>query len=210
MSTTRKVSEIVQQITIAGSILKETECEAVIKRFFQILAENLQQGIGFESEFLILSQSISGVFASETEAFDPTRHQVTLTAKAGTEFQKALTNVAVVRVDHSQPKPFIKKVFDTKSRTPDSLTPGYMLDLQGHLLKIEDETDPAQGVFLISTKTEEEVRVAYIHHNGIKRLQVEIPDNLSTGDRYRLQVRSTIQKSKEVRTGMYEKVFTIA
>jgi hypothetical protein len=206
----RRISDIVKQITIPGSILKETECEAVSKRFLQILAENLQQGIGFESEFLVISQGVSGVFNSETEAFDPTRHQVTLLIKAGEEFQKALSNVEVVRVDYNQPKPVIKKVFDVKSKTADALTPGHMFDIHGELIKVEDEEDPAQGVFLISTQNEEEVRVEYIYHNGIKRLQVEIPEDLSAGDRYRLEIRSTVNKGKDIRTGAYEKVLTVA
>lgn len=206
----RRLTDIVKQITIPGSILKETECEAVSKRFLQILAENLRQGIGFESEFLVISQGVSGVFSSNKGPFDPSRHEVTLQVHAGEEFQKALAAVEVVIVGHEQPRPVIRKVFDTKAKTTESLTPGYMFDIQGDLIKIEDETDPAQGVFLINTKDEAEVRVEYIHHNGTKNLQVEIPEGLTSGDRYRLEIRSAIRGSKDIRKGLYEHVLTVA
>ncbi len=206
----KSVEEVVKQIAVPGSILKETECEAVIKKFFQVLAENLRQGVGFDSEFITITQHVSGVFTSEADAFDPTRHEVTLTVKTGQVFQQALNAVDIAKVDHVLPRPTIRQVFDTKSRTSEKCTSGHLLDIQGNLLKVENETDPAQGVFLVSAQKEKEVRVAYIHHNGSKKLQVEVPEGLKSGEKYRLEIRSTVKGSKDIRIGMYEKVLTVA
>ncbi len=205
----KKISQIVRQITIPGSILKETECEAVIKRFLQILAENLHEGVGFDSEFLTISQGINGVFTNNRDSFDRSRHEVTLAAHAGEEFRKALDSVEVVIVDHVQPKPVIKSVFDVKSKSSELLTPDRMFDIYGDLVKIENEADPVQGVFLVSTQQEEEIRVNYLHHNGVTKLQVEIPEGLTSGSKYRLEIRTTVNKSKDIRTGRYDPILTV-
>ncbi len=206
----KKMIQIVKQIAVPGSILKETECEAVIKRFLQILAGNLHEGIGFESEYMVIAQGVNGVFANNQAPFDRSRHEVTMLARAGEEFQKALDSVEVVIVDHIKPKPMIKSTFDTKSKSDEKITADRLLDIDGDLLKIEDETDPTQGVFLVSTQKEKEMRVDYIHYNSPKKLQVEIPATLKTGEKYRLEVRSRVYGGKELRASSYDKVLTVA
>ncbi len=206
----KKIADIVKQLTVPGSILKETECEAVIKRFLQIIADNLQEGIGLDSEFLIISQTISGVFNHENDPFDRSRHQVNMTVRPGAAFQQALDQAKPIKTDNHIPTPAIKSVFDVKTKSNEQLTADRMFDIYGSQLKIENAEDPAQGVFLVSTQKEKEVKVEYIHHNGYRKLQVELPAGLKTGEKYRLEIRTTVNGGKEIRTGSYHKVLSVA
>jgi len=102
---------------------------------------------------------------------------------------------------HDTPIPVIKKVFDRKSKsTNDIITPGHALDIEGDLLKIIDEADMDQGVFLINPQKGEEFRISYFYQNTPKMLQVELPDDLKKGT-YELEVRTHVYNAKELRTG---------
>jgi len=57
-----KIEDIVRQITGRGSILKDTECIAVIHDFFRVIGENLVEGKGFTSEYFRIFPSIAGKF----------------------------------------------------------------------------------------------------------------------------------------------------
>ena len=206
----KTVKDIVDQMTGRGSILKSTECNAVIQDTFRVIMENLLEGYGFTSEYLSLEPSVSGVFVDENDRYDPARHQVELNLRLGAPFKETLAKVPVAVVPHNIPMPVIKQVFDRKSKTTNQLlTPGHVLDITGELLKIEDEADANQGVFLINTQKAEEVKVDYFYQNTPKALQVEIPDNLKKGT-YRLEVRTAVYKIKEVRTGFAPFTLTVS
>ncbi len=198
----RGVEDIVKQITIPGSILKDTECVAVINAFLKVVTANLEEGIGFECDHLALSQSIGGVFANKDDRYDPARHQVNLNLRAGDPVKEALTRVPVQKVKSSVPLPQIDAVYDRKSRTTDQwITAGHSGDIAGELLKVNDPESAGQGVFLVNTGKKEEIRIPYLHQNTAKTLQVEWPDGLKSGQEYRLEVRTAVHGGKEVRTG---------
>ena len=200
---------VVKQITGKGSILKSTECNAVINDLFEAIADNLRQGHGFTCDYFSLEPSVSGVFVNDEDRYDPKRHQVELNLRLGSPLKKALAEMEVKVLPHNTPVPTIKKVFDRKSKTTnEQLTPGYTLDITGDLLKIEDETAAEQGVFLVNTQRAEEVKIGHLFLNVAKTLEVELPDNLKKGT-YRLEVRTAVYKVKEVRTGAAPFLLTV-
>lgn len=198
----RGVEDVVKQITIPGSILKDTECVAVINAFFKVVTTNLEEGIGFESDYLALSQTIGGVFVNKDDRYDPARHHVNLNLRVGEPMKEALTRVPVQKVKTSVPLPKIESVYDRKSRTTGQwITAGHSGDIAGDLLKITDPESAVQGVFLVNTEKKEEVKIPYLHQNTAKKLQVEWPGTLKPGQEYRLEVRTAVHGGKEVRTG---------
>lgn len=197
----KRVKDLINQITGPGSILKDTECVAVIEAFLKAIAGNLQEGYGLQTEYFSLVPEVSGVFEDENDRFDPARHEVTLGLRLGTPMKEALEKVKVTVIPHDTPMPVIKQVFDRKSKsTNDIITPGHSLDIEGDLLKIADEADMEQGVFLINPQKGEEVRISYFYQNTPKVLEVELPDTLKKGT-YELEVRTHVNKAKELRTG---------
>ncbi len=61
------VEELIKEVTVPGSILKETECVAVFHAILKALGKKLHEGKGFTSEYLVLDHSIKGVFTSEDD-----------------------------------------------------------------------------------------------------------------------------------------------
>lgn len=206
----RQTEDIVNQITVPGSILKNTECVAVINAFLKAITANLEQGIGFECDYLALSQSIAGVFVDKNDRFDAQRHRVKLNLRVGEPMKAALMRVPVTKVKANVLLPEVEGIYDRKSRTTDQmLTAGHSAEVTGDRLKVENTDDAQQGVFLVNTQKKEEIKIPYLFQNTAKMLQVEWPEALKSGQEYRLEVRTTINGSQTVRTGMSKVVLTV-
>ena len=52
----------------------------------------------------------------------------------------------------------------------------------------------------MNTQKAEELKIAHFYQNTSKTLQVELPNNLKKGT-YRLEVRTTVYRGSEIRTG---------
>lgn len=206
----KRIEDIVTQLTVAGSILKDTECIAVINGFLKTLAHNLSEGVGFDSDYLTLTHSVAGVFADKNDRFDPNRHQVKLNLRTGEPMKTALQQVKVEKVDATLSVPEISAVYDWNSRTTNQqLTAGGSVDISGRWLKVTNPEDTTQGVFLVNTKKDEKIRITYLHQNTRKKLQLSLPSTLRSGQEYRVEVSTIINETQEVRTGMSNFVLTV-
>lgn len=203
----KTVEELVAQLTGEGSILKPTECETVITALLRTITKNLHEGYGFQSDFLTLAPSVTGVFVNRKDQFDRARHQVELNLRLGAPIREALAKMPVEIIPHTTPAPEIDEVYDQKSKTTNQLlTPGHTFDILGERLKITDEASPEQGVFLVSNQ--EEIKVPHLYRNHPKSLQVELPDQLKKG-LYEVEVRTTIYSATELRTGATSFALTV-
>ena len=73
------INEVVKQITSEGSILKITECNALINAFLGKIGTNLSEGIFFLSDYFSVVTEISGVFTEKIDKFDVNRDLYGLT-----------------------------------------------------------------------------------------------------------------------------------
>ena len=201
--TIYSVKDIVKQITGEGSILKETECNAVIEAFLKKIGLNLIEGICFQSEHLSVGIEITGVFINDKDKFDATRHFVYPNLNPGKTWKENLYTAKLERVFTEENKPKPESIIDMKSKTSDqSLSPGGMAELQGQMLKIDQALND-EGIFLISENGGIETKVDYLHQNYPKSLQFEIPENLVPGT-YKIHVRNRAHNGKTIRIGILE------
>lgn len=198
--TNYSVPDVVKQITGEGSILKETECNAVINAFLKKIGSNLSEGICFQSEYFTVGIDISGVFTNDKDKFDASRHQIYPNLHPGKQWKDSLASAHLEKVSSEENKPKPESLIDIKSKSSDqTLSPGGMAELVGQMLKI-DETAADEGVYLISDNGGGETKVSYLHINYPKNLQFEIPEGLAPGN-YKLEVRNRAHKGKTARTG---------
>lgn len=205
-ATYQNTSAVIKQITRPGSILKETECVAVITAFFNQINDNVREGIGFTSDYLSITPAAGGVFESENEAFDPSKHWKDANLVAGPLMRKAIADMKVKTIRMATPLPYVAAFLDIKTESRNQLlTPGFMADITGDLLKIEGD---AAGVFFVNIDTSEVIAVPRIHVNEPKKLTILIPEALPAGS-YKVEVRTHIHKSKDLRVGSLNGVLTI-
>ncbi|WPP53443.1 DNA-binding domain-containing protein [Catalinimonas niigatensis] len=194
------VEEVVEKMTVEGSILKKTECNAVIKAFLQEVTHNISQGIGFTSDYFTLYHTINGVFANAKDEFDPERHQINIKLLKNTEMRRAVDRIITKKLQNVVPTPELIEFYDYASdSTNQQITPGNTAELSGELIKVENPEAAEQGVFFMHSSGTE-YRVARLRNNTRGKLSFVIPTGMKKGA-YSLEVRTTISGSKEVRKG---------
>ncbi len=192
-----------------GSILKPTECNAVINATFRALGKRLQRGEGFISEYLLIDRSISGVFTDDDDRFDSERHQVKANVRLGSTLAKIAEQSPVQKVLTIKKLPVLESFRDLKSKTfNDRLTPGSFAEITGTDLKISDLNHPEEGVFFIDQKGVA-TRVADVSNNYPGKLTIEVPDSLKRGE-YTLEVRSVRRGTKTLRKGRLNETLVVA
>jgi len=204
----KKIEDIIKQITKPGSILKETECVAVIHDFFRAISENLEDGYGFVSEYIRVQPSITGVFDGAEDQYDDLRHSKQISVSAAAVLKDAAEHLLLEKVAGSSPKPEIKSVYDLKSQEIDGqLTPGHMLEIIGSKLKLDFE-QADEGIFLINDADSSEIKIEQVHTNLPSKLAGMLPDALPSGS-YSLELRNRQGGNKNLSTGVFNVVLIV-
>lgn len=199
-TTMRTRLEVINQITGPGSILKPTECEAVLTAFFKQLGTNLEQGDGYQDEFMSLQPNMQGVFVDDNDTYSPSRHKLYPNMMPGQPLKDAISKAKVKKVSAKENMPTIKEFMDLKSRTTnETATRGGMVKLVGDLLKL-NEVNEDEGVFFIKAGDETETKAAFVHENLPKTLMIEVPETLTAGEYY-IEVRNRRYQGKSLRNG---------
>lgn len=198
----KHIEDIIHQITMAGSILKETECQAVIHDFFKAIGNNLKEGYGFTSEYIRIQASVTGVFHGINDEFDSEHHKKQVTISAGNVFKNAVEQSTLEKVEAISRQPEIKSVYDLKSQQADAvLTPDHMMELNGSKLKLDTEL-PDEGIFLINSLDDSETKIGQIHTNLPSKLYGMVPEGLAPGS-YKLEVRNRQEGNKNLSIGVF-------
>lgn len=206
--TNKKIEDIITQITKPGSILKHTECVAVIHDFFRAISENLVEGIGFVSEYIRIQPSISGMFDGQGDQFDGQRHQKQISVSASGELKNAISKLKLEKVLPNVRTPEIESVYDLKSQQLDGvLSPGHMIEIRGIRLKVNMD-QPDEGIYLISNGERAETRLEFIHSNLPSTLSAMLPEGLAAGD-YTLEVRTRLAGNSNLFTGVFTKTLSV-
>jgi hypothetical protein len=202
------IEQLVAMIVVQGSILKKTECNAVIYEFFEKLAQCLAEGKGFTSEYLIIDHSISGVFTNEDDVFDPARHQVNVNTRMGSELKGIIKDIKLQKVKTTTPMPVVGQVRDMVTDTYNSdITPKGSLHIYGENLKIGNPESAEQGVYFIDSKNVE--YKAGLRINKPKTLEVVIPETLKKGE-YTLEVRTVIRNNATLKKGRLNETLVVS
>ncbi len=199
---------IIDKITGAGSILKPTECNAVLKSFFKQLCENVSEGIGYRDEYITISFSVKGKFVNSDDNFDKNRHSVAVLVNSSAKIKDAVKDTEVVKVKRRERKPNIDKVYDNVlDSTNDSITAGCTIDISGSMLKL-DLRDPRQGVYFIDDKVGDKVKVERVIKSTAKLLRVIVPKSLNSG-KYYIEVINVPKNNKEPKSGRFSEKLNV-
>ncbi len=203
------IEDVVKQMTGEGSILKETECVAVIMSFLKRIGVNLTEGIGFQSDYFSVGIEMSGVFTDEKDKFDADRHHIYPNLNPGKIWKENLSIVKPEKVSAEESRPRPESIIDMKSKTSNlNISPGGMAEVNGLHLKV-DETAADEGIFFISTNGGGETKVNYLYMNYPKSLQFEIPQSMVAGN-YKIEVRNRAHGGKNLRIGTLEFTLQVA
>ena len=198
-SHTYSEQDMLEELTREGSILKETEVQAVLAAYWRQIGHYLAQGATYQDKYLRVSVGMKGTFTSEADRYDPERHQLTVKPR----LQPAVTQgVQREKPRYVKPKVIRPELDDLHNLYDDThnvgLTPGHVLKIRGRHLKLHGE-HPGEGVFFRAAYEKAEYRATVVHTNVPKQLALNVP-SLPPGS-YFVEVRNTWRNGITLRNG---------
>ena len=208
-SQTYTIEDVYEHMTREGSTITKAEALAGFEEVTQSIINLVGQGYSVVTPLANYTSSIKGVFDSEDDTFDADRHQVRINLSTGIRMRKAAEEIPVEKVSVRERKPAPVHYHDNATETEDDvITVGRGARITGSLLKV-DEEDTSQGIFFIHADDSTETRVeARLLKNKPGELIFINPD-LPAGT-YRLEVRSIINDTSELRKGILSDELTVA
>jgi len=195
------MEDIFDLMTSRGSTITKAEGLAVMEEFFNAVGQAVKNGSSIKTPLFNILPSISGVFNSPEDRFDPLRHQVRVRINPGKRLKEMEPEIVVNKIPAQKRKPVLLNYIDVKTgRTNEEITPGQAANITGDLLKF-NEQDPEQGVFFINTLTREVFKLpGNLMQNRAKELIFMNPE-LPSGE-YTVEVRTIIGRNKGLCTGV--------
>lgn len=153
--------ELLEMIVLRNTGITVSVAKKVIFEYGQAMRHYMEKGRSINGSLLNSQFSISGVFTSEEDVFDPNRHELHLNFTPGSAIKDVVDHVSVRKVEAIVGLPVISSYFDTESRSKnDTLTPDEMGRIIGKRMKF-DENDPTQGLFFVNDKKKDFAVVKY-------------------------------------------------
>lgn len=210
ITSTATIEDLANDIVRPGSTVTKAEFLAIYEEFKTAVIRRAQRGESVVTDLFVLRPALTGVWRDASDVFDPRRHRGHLRLSASTLLRKAeaeLRFVLVRAMSQSEPRP--ERVEDLLTDAVNgSLTKGNLAHLRGTNLKY-DLSDPDQGLFFIKTSSSSAaVRVERVKKNTPSEQLFVVPSGLSAGV-YRLEVRSKLRGSENLRTAMLAAAITI-
>ncbi|MDE7141138.1 MAG: DUF4469 domain-containing protein [Treponemataceae bacterium] len=204
--------EVIDLMMRRGTTLTRADVAAVLQVYTEVIGELTADGSAVNTPLFNTSFSVAGVFTSMADAFDKSRHSVSVNISAGTTLREAVKSVKTEKTESASTDPYITEAADVVSGAVNStLTAGGILRLTGSRLKF-DASDTAQGVFLVP-EAGDAVRCSVVAENKPARVMVMIPADIASGTYY-AEVRSRFmgnsQAGKTLKTGRFGKPLEVA
>jgi hypothetical protein len=125
-----------------GTLMTKTDAVAVFNNIEETAAYISKNGDGINMPLFNTSFSISGVFESIMDSYDPRRHQLHVNISKGTVLRNAESEVKLVKVNAPAPQPQILEVKDSVTGKVDEvLTAGGAVEIDGIHIKIAGEKE---------------------------------------------------------------------
>lgn len=199
-NATLNEDDVIRLCLQRGTTLTEPDLRAVFTLFSTVVTDEVANGNAVTLPLVNIRPSITGVFTSATDSFDPSRHIKRASLSSGNLLYEKMLNAKAEKVASSLPWPELVEFTDVKTRTTNTiLTPGNIGQVVGSELKFDVE-NADEGVFFISTATGTETKVDVIASRTEGKLVFHVPAGLTAGD-YRLEVRKGYGNAATIRSG---------
>ncbi len=207
-SGTTTLEQIIRHMTGEGGAIKESEARSNILEFFKSVNYFLGLGQTISLDFLKIRFSITGVFSSKDDYFDPDRHQLNIKITPGRFLKAALLELPLTKVKGSTTSIVLEQVYDFTTKTRNEvLTAGGMVRVLGENMTL-NLTDEEQGVYLVADdRTQTKVQFLQLITYG--ELLFQVPAGLAPGN-YTVEVHARIRGAKDLSKGIMQDLNLVA
>jgi hypothetical protein len=132
-----------------GTLMTKTDALAVFNNIEETAVYIISNGGTINMPLFNTGFSISGVFESATDSFDPNRHQLHVNISKGTILRNAESTVKLSKVNVPSPQPQVIEVKDSVTGKVDEvLTAGGAVEINGINIKIAGDK-PECGLYFV-------------------------------------------------------------
>jgi hypothetical protein len=193
-----------------GTLVTKTDIVAVLNNIEETVAYIVENGGMLNLPLFNTSFSISGVFESALDTFDPNRHKLHVNIHKGVLLRDAEKEVKVTKVNAQSPQPQVLEVKDSVSGKVDKiLTAGGAVEIDGINIKLAGNKDTV-GLWFVAEDGSETKAVTIIA-NKPSQLIALIPQ-LGIGGNYQVKIATQYSGSwdwKEPKSTVYGKVLQV-
>jgi hypothetical protein len=151
VSKTQK--EIIDRIMHIGAGVIRSDITSILEAYKQVICEIVEEGGAVTTELFNIFPSISGVFTSITDSYDPAHHHVHANLHAGIALREARLKVKPKKVSGGLIELSVLAVTDVNTGSLNNLlTPNRNLHIAGQKIKIAGDKTPPLA-FPLSART---------------------------------------------------------
>ncbi len=156
---------------------------AILKQRDEEVLNCLRDGKSFSDSLVQISPRVTGVWATSKAPFDPAVHKRTVDLTLTQDFRGALEEIGVRVLGTKASGAEISLITDTATGLTDgTITAGDDIKIEGDKIKIADEADEEQGVFIIDAEGKEHRVSRRLSHNKPSMLIARVPADVSAGE----------------------------
>ena len=194
-------NEILDLMVAEGTGLTRPQALAYFEKLMQIFEYLIKERGGLNIPLFNIRTTITGVFRSQYDSFDPERHQINIRILPGPRLKKLRKHLELKKVIRQKLTPSPEVLFDfTTNSQNEQLTSKGFATLTGGNLKF-DPGDDRQGIFFIQVNNPKNIfRVNYYMEIKPAKIYFLVP-KLPPGD-YELAVHAVMRHHKSIRTGL--------
>lgn len=196
----KDLDDVIDHMIAEGSGLTRPQALAYFEKLTQTMLYFVGEGHTVTTPLFNIRPSITGVFESRLDNFDPARHQVNVRTSAGVRLRAFAKNIKLRKSSINSQKPDPTTFTDASTGKSDQdATAGGIGVLYGKRLRI-NPMDVQQGVFFVPVDTpNKEIRAT--SYSGVKPSEIHfvLPD-LDHGE-YFVYVKTKSKNEKYIYTG---------
>ncbi|MDR1380957.1 MAG: DUF4469 domain-containing protein [Tannerella sp.] len=202
--------EFINLMLQRGTLVTKTDIVAVLNDVEETVAYIVKNGGMVNLPLLNISFSISGVFDSVMDTFDPHRHKLHVNVGKGVLLRDVEKEVKLIKVNAPSPQPQVLEVKDSISgRVDEILTSGGAVQIEGLNIKLAGDKDSV-GLWFINEDGFQTQAVTIITNKPAQIIAL-IPQ-LADGANYQVKIftqYSSGKNLKEPNTTVYGKTLTV-
>jgi hypothetical protein len=209
--TSHTQNNIVDRIMKIGAGLTRSDIVSVLEAEKQVVADIIAEGGAVNTELFNAFPSVSGVFNTPDEPFDPTKHKIRINLHPGVVLRSAVSQVKPKRIAAVLTGTVITSATDLKTGSVNgTLTPGRDVKLSGAKLKIAGDEADVGLYFVPEAGGAVKVDLSDIVVNNPSELIAVIPPLAAGTYRVRIVTQYTHGKPLKVpHTCLFDKPLTV-
>lgn len=206
-SAKKDLDDVIDYMVAEGSGLTRPQALAYFEKLTQTMLHFVGEGCTISTPLFKIRPSITGLFESRLDSFDPSRHQVNIRTSAGVRLHAFSEEIKLKKTSINSQDPVLTTFFDSETgKSNTNATAGGIGVLYGKRLRL-DPFDDLQGIFFCSVDTPE-VEIRASTYSSLKPSVIHfLLPNLEHGE-YFIVIKKKTKNGKFIATSkLRERIF---